>query len=117
MLNIGRLSAGAAEYYVGEVASSAEDYYTGHGELPGRWMGSLATDLGLEGPVEPGQFRAVSTDREPSDVEAVLGARPTGVAARLSYDRTADMLAAAHHHIARPAKTRTEPLIDVGLGL
>jgi len=42
MLNIGRLSPGAAEYYVGEVATAAEDYYTGRGEAKGRWVGSLA---------------------------------------------------------------------------
>src|SRR5215213_8013081 len=31
VLNIGKLSSGAAEYYIGEVATAAEDYYTGHG--------------------------------------------------------------------------------------
>ena len=35
MLNIGKLSPGATEYYVGEVATSAEDYYSGRGEHPG----------------------------------------------------------------------------------
>ena len=49
MLNIGKLGAGAAEYYVGEVATSAEDYYTGQGEAQGRWVGSLAAELGLDG--------------------------------------------------------------------
>ena len=43
MLNIGRLSPGAADYYLGEIASSAEDYYTGRGETPGRWVGSNMT--------------------------------------------------------------------------
>ena len=42
MLDIGRLSPDAAEYYIGEVATSAEDYYTGRGESEGRWVGSLA---------------------------------------------------------------------------
>ena len=41
VLNIGKLSPGAAQYYVGEIASSAEDYYMGHGEAAGRWVGSL----------------------------------------------------------------------------
>ena len=45
MLNIGKLGAGAGEYYVGEVASSAEDYYAGRGESSGRWVGSLALEL------------------------------------------------------------------------
>ena len=34
MLNIGKLSPGATEYYVGEVATTAEDYYSGRGERP-----------------------------------------------------------------------------------
>ena len=31
VLNIGKLSPGGGEYYVGEIATSAEDYYTGSG--------------------------------------------------------------------------------------
>ena len=56
VLNIGRLSPGAADYDLGKVASSTEEYYTGHGERPGRLVGSLATDLGLDGPVAPEQL-------------------------------------------------------------
>ncbi len=39
MLNIGKLAAGAGEYYAREVASSAEDYDAGRGETAGRWVG------------------------------------------------------------------------------
>jgi hypothetical protein len=59
VLNIGKLSPGATEYYVGEVATSAEDYYSGRGEHPGRWVGSLAVELGLSGEVDPDHFRRV----------------------------------------------------------
>ncbi|HVT78689.1 MAG TPA: MobF family relaxase, partial [Acidimicrobiales bacterium] len=65
MLNIGRLAPGAAEYYIGEVATSAEDYYTGHGESQGRWVGSLAEDFGLRGAVTPEAFRNVLEGRHP----------------------------------------------------
>ena len=65
VLNIGKLGAGAGEYYVGEVASSAEDYYAGHGESAGRWVGSLASHLGLEGAVDPEHFRRVLAGRHP----------------------------------------------------
>jgi len=44
---------GAGEYYIGEVASSAEDHYTGRGESAGRWVGSLAKEIGLKGEVDP----------------------------------------------------------------
>ncbi|MDP9389560.1 MAG: relaxase domain-containing protein, partial [Actinomycetota bacterium] len=65
MLNIGRLAPGAADYYLGEVATSAEDYYTGKGESQGRWVGSLAADMGLKGAVAPEAFRAVLDGRHP----------------------------------------------------
>lgn len=72
MLNIGLLAPGAGEYYVGEVASSAEDYYTGRGESVGRWVGSLAEELGLRGEVDPDQFRAVLAGRDPFSGEQLV---------------------------------------------
>src|ERR1700694_3870059 len=68
MLNIRRLSPGAADYYRGEVATAAEDYNnTGHGEAAGRWVGSLlsTSSIGLSGAVRPEQFRAVLDGRHP----------------------------------------------------
>ena len=65
MLNIGKLSVGAAEYYIGEVATAAEDYYTGHGEAKGRWVGSIAAELGLRGEVDPDHFRRVLNGQHP----------------------------------------------------
>lgn len=65
VLNIGRLAPGAEDYYIGEVATSAEDYYSGRGESPGRWVGSLARELGLVGTVSPEAFRAVLQGRHP----------------------------------------------------
>ncbi len=71
VLNIGKLGAGAGEYYVGEIASSAEDYYAGHGESAGRWVGSLAPMLGLEGAVDAEHFRRILAGRHPH-TEALL---------------------------------------------
>ena len=65
MLNIGKLRVGAAEYYIGELAHSPEDYYLGHGEAAGRWVGSLATEMGLTGEVEPDHFRALLDGHHP----------------------------------------------------
>ncbi|MBA3652578.1 MAG: relaxase domain-containing protein [Actinobacteria bacterium] len=73
MLSIGRLRPGGAEYYVGEIATSAEDYYLGHGEAPGRWVGSLAADLGLEGQVDPDHFRRLLEGRHPFTGEQLVG--------------------------------------------
>ncbi|MGH9153693.1 MAG: MobF family relaxase [Acidimicrobiales bacterium] len=75
MLNIGRLSPDAAEYYIGEVATSAENYYTGRGESEGRWVGSLADTLGLSGSVAPEDFRAVLDGRHPKTGERLVRSR------------------------------------------
>jgi conjugative relaxase-like TrwC/TraI family protein len=71
-LNIGKLGAGAGEYYVGEVASSAEDYYAGRGEAQGRWVGSLASELGLSGAVEPEHFRRLLGGRHPHTEQVLV---------------------------------------------
>jgi conjugative relaxase-like TrwC/TraI family protein len=39
-------------YYAREVAAGAEDYFLGHGEEPGRWIGRAAEGLGLTGGVD-----------------------------------------------------------------
>ena len=39
MLSIGKMVAGAEEYYLGIVAEGKEEYYTGAGEAPGTWIG------------------------------------------------------------------------------
>ncbi len=75
MLNIGKLAPGAADYYLGEIATSAEDYYSGKGESEGRWVGSLAPSLGLEGPVAAADFRAVLDGRHPRSGEQLARSR------------------------------------------
>ena len=65
MLNIGKLRADAVDYYVGSVAPTAADYYFGRGESPGRWTGSLATELGLEGRVERAAIEALLGGLDP----------------------------------------------------
>ena len=82
MLNIGKLSGGAAEYYIGEVASAAEDYYTGHGEAAGRWVGSIAAELGLAGEVDPEHFRRVLNGRHPFTEEFLVSSQGSAARAR-----------------------------------
>ncbi|MDP9383885.1 MAG: relaxase domain-containing protein [Actinomycetota bacterium] len=50
---------GASRYYLAQVAQGAEDYYAGHGERPGLWMGSAAPMLGLDGEVRGEDFVGV----------------------------------------------------------
>jgi conjugative relaxase-like TrwC/TraI family protein len=82
VLNIGKLSSGAAEYYIGEVASATEDYYTGHGEAAGRWVGSIAHELGLEGTVDPDHFRRVLNGQHPFLGEYLVSARGSATRAK-----------------------------------
>src|SRR5581483_1015007 len=65
MLNIGRLGVGAADYYTGKVARTADQYYLGEGEAPGRWVGSLAEQIGLSGHVDLLHFRRVLEGQDP----------------------------------------------------
>ena len=51
--------AGAEGYYLRTVAAGREEYYTGSGEAPGRWLGAGAAELGLVGEVAPDDLRAV----------------------------------------------------------
>ncbi len=81
MLNIGRLSPGAAEYYIGEIAASVDDYYLGHGEAPGRWVGSLATELGLSGKVGEVEFRRVLEGKHPFTGEYLVTAQGSSMRA------------------------------------
>lgn len=59
MLSIGKLVAGAEDYYLSMVARGQEEYYTGSGESPGSWVGSGTAALGLAGQVTPEDLHAL----------------------------------------------------------
>jgi TrwC relaxase len=90
VLSIGKLSAGATEYYVGEVATSAEDYYAGRGEQPGRWVGSLARELGLSGQVDPDDFRNVLRGQHPETGEYLATAQGSASRAEKRREEVAE---------------------------
>jgi hypothetical protein len=75
VISIGKLRN--ADYYEREVVDGAEDYYVGSGEAPGRWVGSLAAELGLDGNVDGDQLRALFELRHPLTDEALLSTRAT----------------------------------------
>ncbi len=97
MLSIGKLSTGATEYYVGEVATSAEDYYSGRGEHAGRWVGSLAHELGLTGEVDPNHFRRVLRGQHPHTGEHLATAQGSAERAAKRQDRTPDSEQLSEH--------------------
>jgi len=65
MLSIGKLRAGQEGYYLASVGHGVEDYYTEAGEVPGRWVGVGADELGLAGEVDDDDFRAVLSGVDP----------------------------------------------------
>src|SRR6266540_4712203 len=70
--DIAKLSVGREDYYVREVAGNREEYLSGHGESPGRWLGRGAAALGQEGTASTEAFVRVFHGRHP-ETGALLG--------------------------------------------
>jgi conjugative relaxase-like TrwC/TraI family protein len=71
MLSIGMLAVGDEDYFIAVAAeragvSRADEYFTGPGERPGMWVGGGSGSLGLSGPVEPADLRAVLAGVHPA---------------------------------------------------
>ncbi len=75
MLSIGKLGQGQADYYLQAVGQGIEDYYTGAGEAPGRWLGSAAADVGISGEVEADALHAALNGNNPTTGDQL--ARPS----------------------------------------
>jgi conjugative relaxase-like TrwC/TraI family protein len=78
MLSIGKIAAGprAARYYTEQVAQGRDDYYSGEGEEPGKWVGSAATSLGLSSEVDDERFASLLAGaglRKPPRAGAIAG--------------------------------------------
>ena len=66
-MNVGKVLAGSVDYYVEQVADSAEEYYSVRGEAQGIWLGRGADKFGLTGDVKADAFRAVLHGRKPGE--------------------------------------------------
>ena len=73
-----KLRVGAEAYYLSQVASGLDEYYTGAGEAPGVWVGNGVESLGLTGEVEPADLRAVLAGLAPG-----TGLTPNGTTLRV----------------------------------
>lgn len=78
MLSIGKLTAGREDYYLASLAATGDEYYLDPAEVPGVWHGTLATQLGLAGRVDPEGFRAVLDGRHPDGHTLLPGSRRPG---------------------------------------
>src|SRR6266540_3711457 len=74
--DIAKLSVGREDYYVREVAENREEYLSGHGESPGRWLGRGAAGLEQDGVASTEGFVRMFHGRHPETGE-LLG-RPHG---------------------------------------
>ncbi len=61
-----KLRVGVEAYYLSQVASGLDEYYTARGEAPGVWMGGGVAGLGLTGEVSPADLRAVLAGLAPN---------------------------------------------------
>jgi conjugative relaxase-like TrwC/TraI family protein len=68
-----KLRVGVEAYYLSQVASGLDEYYTGAGEAPGNWMGGGVAGLGLTGEVSPADLRAALAGLSPN-----TGSTPNG---------------------------------------
>lgn len=73
MLTIWKLGVGGEDYYLDKIAKGVEDYYSGDGELPGRWMGRGAGRLGLAGEVGPDELRSLMAGINPRTGDRLAG--------------------------------------------
>jgi len=63
------------------VANSVDDYYLGHGEAPGRWIGATAEQLGLTGEVNADQLRNLLAGLSPKACRSACSSAPIAVPA------------------------------------
>jgi conjugative relaxase-like TrwC/TraI family protein len=68
-LPVKALKAGQEAYWLDQIARNREEYFSGRGESPGRFVGSAAAASGLEGVASPEQVRAMFQGLDPATGE------------------------------------------------
>jgi conjugative relaxase-like TrwC/TraI family protein len=68
-LPVKALKAGQESYWLDQIARNREEYFSGRGESPGRFMGSAAAASGLEGVASAEQVRAMFQGLDPATGE------------------------------------------------
>jgi conjugative relaxase-like TrwC/TraI family protein len=68
-LPVKALKAGQETYWLDQIARNREEYFSGRGESPGRFVGSAAQARGLEGTASPEQVRAMFQGLDPATGE------------------------------------------------
>ena len=63
------LKAGQESYWLDQIARNREEYFSGRGESPGRFVGSAAATAGLDGIASPEQVQAMFQGVDPATGE------------------------------------------------
>ena len=86
MVSIGTIKGAQADYHQRQIAQGRDDYYAGHGEAPGQWVGSMARELGVRGEITPEGHEDLVSGRDPLSGEQL--AERTTRSSVLAYDVT-----------------------------
>jgi conjugative relaxase-like TrwC/TraI family protein len=68
-LPVKALKAGQESYWLDQIARNREEYFSGRGESPGRFVGSAAAAAGLDGVASPEQVQAMFQGVDPATGE------------------------------------------------
>src|SRR5215204_1125068 len=68
-LPVKALKAGQESYWLDQIARNREEYFSGRGESPGRFVGRAAAAAGLEGIASSEQVRAMFQGLDPATGE------------------------------------------------
>jgi conjugative relaxase-like TrwC/TraI family protein len=68
-LPVKALKAGQESYWLDQIARNREEYFSGHGESPGRFVGRAAATAGLDGIASAEQVRAMFQGLDPATEE------------------------------------------------
>ena len=119
MLSVGQLGVASADYYLRAVARSTVDYYTGHGEAPGYWLGEGSARLGLSGDVSAEALRNMVYGYHPAtglplaENAGAPGRRP-GFDVTFSAPKSASLLYALGDDATRAAFVDALDLFGIG---
>ena len=102
MLSIGKLAAGAGDYYTAMVADGAEEYYATSREAPGEWVGAAAHRLELSGTVRPEEFSAVLENRYAGTNARITAARSAPTVAAFDATFNAPKSVSVLHGLGTP---------------
>src|SRR5215213_9833402 len=68
-LPVKALKAGQESYWLDQIARNREEYFSGRGESPGRFVGNAAAAAGLDGTASPEQMQAMFQGLDPGTGE------------------------------------------------